>query len=161
MKHIKHLFTILLIGLLVSTSQAGENAQRFNNFNLKDGIAIKGYDPVAYFVQNKAVKGKKAFAANYQGVIYRFSSAENLELFKKQPAKYEPQQGGWCSYALAFGTDKVKINPKRFKIVDEKLYLFYDTFFGPNTLKLWNNGKDKKQINDADKNWATVLAKKQ
>ncbi len=53
-----------------------------------------------------------------------------------------------------------KIKSKKFKTLDEKLYLFYDTFFGPNTLTLWNDGKDAKQISDADKNWATVIFKK-
>jgi len=139
-------------------SHAGENEQRQQHFNLKNGVAIQGYDPVAYFVQQQAIVGKSEFSANYKGVIYRFSSAKNLELFKKQPAQYEPQQGGWCSYALTFGKDKVKINPKRFKIVDGKLYLFYDTLYGPNTLKLWNDGQDAKQIQAADKNWASIVA---
>lgn len=159
MKSIRNLFTLLIVAALVSICSAGENEVRQKHFNLKDGVAVNGYDPVAYFVQHKAIPGKSKFAAKYKGVIYKFSSAQNLERFKKQPAKYEPQQGGWCAYAFSRGTDKVKINPKRFKIVDGKLYLFYDTIVGPNTLKLWNDGNDAKQINIAEKNWKKVVSK--
>lgn len=157
----KFLYNFILISLLVSIAYAGKQEERQKLFNLKDGVAIQGYDPVSYFIQGKPTKGKNQFAANYNGVIYKFSSSENLALFKKQPAKYEPQQGGWCAYALVFGEDKVKINPKRFKVIDGKLYLFYDTFYGPNTLKLWNNGEDSKQIKAADKNWKAIISAKQ
>jgi YHS domain-containing protein len=63
--------------------------------NLENTIAIKGYDPVAYFTQNKAVKKKKEMAVSYQGIVYHFSSTENKALFKAAPFKYEPEYGGW------------------------------------------------------------------
>src|SRR5450755_4628616 len=80
---------------------------RIKQFNLDDGLAIKGYDPIAYFKLNKAVKGKKDFSFSWQGVGYHFISEADLEKFKANPAKYEPQFGGWCAYAMGHDGSKV------------------------------------------------------
>jgi YHS domain-containing protein len=66
---------------------------RKQNFNLQKNIAIQGYDPVAYFQENKAVKGKSEISVSYLGVIYYFSTAENKSAFVKDPTAYEPQYG--------------------------------------------------------------------
>jgi YHS domain-containing protein len=127
------------------------NAVRKKHFNLENGIVLDGYDPVAYFKQGKAVKGKKDFAVFHQGVTYHFSSALNKEEFKKNPAGYEPQYGGWCAYAMGDNGEKVSIDPETFKIVNGKLFLFYNKFFN-NTLKSWN--KDENNLKrKADQNW--------
>ena len=70
----------------------------------------------------------------YKQAKYQFSSKENLEVFKSNPEKYRPQLGGWCAFAMIEG---VSINPKSFKVIDGKLYLFYDGVWG-DTLKRWN-----------------------
>ena len=70
-------------------------------------------------------------------MTYNFSSQANKDLFLKNPASYEPQYGGWCAYAMGYSGEKVEINPETFKILDGKLYLFYNAFFN-NTLKSWN-----------------------
>ena len=124
---------------------------RKKHFNLDDGIAISGYDPVAYFTQNKAVKGKKDMAVYHQGVTYYFSSAVNKEAFKANPSKYEPEYGGWCAYAMGEKGEKVSVDPETFKIVNGKLYLFYNRFFN-NTLKDWNKNEATLKKN-ADVNW--------
>lgn len=125
-------------------------AQRQKNFNLEKGIAIQGYDPVSYF-SNKPVEGSKTYASQYQGVTYFFKNATNLELFKKNPANYEPQYGGWCAYAMGAKGEKVEVDPETFKIIDNKLFLFYNKYFN-NTLKSWN--KDEAALkNKADANW--------
>jgi len=161
MKQIKSFITILLLSLFTLTGNADEKLNRVNHFNLNSkGIAIKGYDPVSYFTQQKPTKGKANIAHKHQGVTYLFSSIENRDLFKTIPSKYEPQQGGWCAYAFAKNGGKVKVNPKRFKIIDGKLYLFYDTFYGPNTLKLWNKSDDASQVATADKQWNSIRNKK-
>lgn len=126
-------------------------ANRKAAFNLTDGLGIEGYDPVAYFTEGKAAKGKKEFAVYHQGITYLFSSAANKELFKKDPGHYEPAYGGWCAYAMGAKGEKVEVDPKTFKIVNGRLFLFYNKFFN-NTLTDWN--KDENNLRQkADKNW--------
>ncbi|WP_373514769.1 YHS domain-containing (seleno)protein [Persicitalea sp.] len=103
--------------------------------NLKEGLAIQGYDPVSYF-NGKPMEGKKELSKQYKGATYRFATAQNRDEFAKSPDKYAPEYGGWCAYAMAEG-DKVSIDPETYKIIDGKLYLFYHTLFS-NTLKKWN-----------------------
>ena len=127
---------------------------RRKNFNLENGIAIQGYDPVAYFMQNKAVKGNNNISVFYEGATYYFTSAENKQEFKKDPAKYEPQYGGWCAFAMGKKGEKVEIDPGTFKIIDGKLYLYYNKYLN-NTLNSWN----KEEINlksKADANWQKI-----
>ena len=85
---------------------AQTDQERKANFNIENNIAIQGYDPVAYFTQKKAVKGKTTLASSYEGVTYYFSSQANKETFAKNPANYEPQYGGWCSYAMGATGEK-------------------------------------------------------
>jgi YHS domain-containing protein len=124
---------------------------RKKQFNLEEGVGIKGYDPVAYFTEGKAVKGNKAEAVLSYGVTYYFSSGANRQEFRKNPSKYEPQYGGWCAYAMGSSGSKVEIDPGTFNIQDGKLYLFYNKFFN-NTLKSWNKDETKLQKN-ANANW--------
>ncbi len=128
---------------------------RKKHFNLDDGIAISGYDPVAYFAQSKAVKGKKEMAVYHQGVTYYFSSVANKEAFKANPSKYEPEYGGWCAYAMGEKGEKVSIDPETFKIVNGKLHLFYNRFF-TNTLKDWNKNEASLK-SKADANWPKLF----
>ncbi|MEZ0130129.1 YHS domain-containing (seleno)protein [Flavobacterium sp. LBUM151] len=145
----KLLLFVLLFVSVVSFAQ--NDSKRVAQYNLEDKVAIQGYDPVAYFTKGKAIKGKQELSANYQGVIYKFSSNENKEAFFKNPSKYEPQYGGWCAYAMGSEGEKVVINPETFKIIDGKLYLFYNAYFN-NTLKTWN--KDENNLKSkADINW--------
>ena len=154
----KIVFTIL-ISIISIVSFAQDAAQlRKSKFNLDDGVAISGYDPVAYFKKGKAVKGGKEFAVFAQGVTYYFSSVENKEEFKKNPGKYEPQYGGWCAYAMGKDGSKVEIDPGTFKIIDGKLYLYYNRFFN-NTLRSWN--KDESNLKSrADMNWQKIITGK-
>jgi YHS domain-containing protein len=99
---------------------------------LKDSIlgghgdaAINGYDTVAYFTENKPVKGSDAFTTEYMGAKWKFASKANLELFKADPAKYAPQYGGYCAYGVSQG-HLVKVEPDKFTVLDGKLYLNYD-----------------------------------
>jgi YHS domain-containing protein len=140
---------LLLSGSLVAQDKTTIRKQQYNIAS--DGLAIKGFDPVAYFTEQKAVKGKTAFAVSHQGVLYHFATAANKELFKKNPAAYEPQYGGWCAFAMGDNGEKVQVDPETFKILNGKLYLFYNRLF-TNTLTNWN--KDEKVLNSkADQNW--------
>ena len=148
----KRIALLLISGLLAAGLFAqDETTLRKKQFNLDEGIAISGYDPVAYFTPGKPTKGSKENAFTYQGVTYYFSSAANKETFKKNPAAYEPSYGGWCSYAMGAKGEKVEVDPKTFKIVNGKLNLFYNKFFN-NTLTDWN--KDEANLKKkADASW--------
>lgn len=142
------------LAFLVLTTKGifSQEPERLKQFNLGDAhIGLQGYDPVAYFTENKAVEGSKSIKTTYQGVTYYFKSKQDLELFNANPSKYEPEYGGWCAYAMGAKGEKVEIDPETFKIVNGKLYLFYNKFFN-NTLKTWN--KDEAGLKrKADNNW--------
>lgn len=146
---------VLGLMLIFTISLSAQNeVLRKKHFNLSKSVAISGYDPVSYFTQSKAVEGNSKITYTYDGVVYHFSSDANLELFKKKPAIYEPQYGGWCAYAMGNSGEKVEVDPSTFKIINGKLYLFYNKFFN-NTLKTWN--KDEAALKTkADKNWANI-----
>lgn len=144
--------SILILCLLFAFSVFSQNEnKRLSQFNLEKKIAIQGYDPVAYFKQNKALKGKVELAVVFEGVPYYFSSVANKGLFLKEPSAYEPQYGGWCAYAMGNSGEKVEVNPETFKIIDSKLYLFYNAYFN-NTLKSWNKEQQNLKTK-ADINW--------
>lgn len=141
--------------LFITTMLSAQSALRQKHFNLNSFVAISGYDPVAYFTQNKAVRGSSKIAQLADGVIYYFSTEANKTLFNKNRAMYEPQYGGWCAYAMGNSGEKVEIDPKTFKIVGGKLYLFYNAYFN-NTLTSWN--KDENNLKaKADKNWIKLF----
>ncbi|PJJ10806.1 hypothetical protein CLU83_4273 [Flavobacterium sp. 1] len=151
----KRVIVLLLAVFAFSVTFAQSSVQKLSEYNLEKRVAIQGYDPVAYFKQGKAIKGKKELIAAYEGVIYQFSSVSNKELFTKNASAYEPQYGGWCAYAMGSSSEKVEINPETFKIIDGKLYLFYNAYFN-NTLKSWN--KDEAGLKaKADANWKKFI----
>ena len=95
----------------ISSYAQDANALRKKHFNLDGDIGIKGYDPVAYFTEHKAIKGNKGLSVFYKGVIYNFSTVANKELFKAGPSKYEPEYGGWCAYAMGKNGEKISVLP--------------------------------------------------
>lgn len=146
------LIAIVIMGLQVSAQDA--TALRKKHFNVESGVAIQGYDPVAYFTDNKAVKGISKLALSYQGVVYYFATEAHKDMFKKNPAAYEPQYGGWCAYAMGATGEKVEIDPETFKIINGKLFLFYNKRLN-NTLKTWN--KDEANLHKkADASWIKI-----
>ncbi|RYY59310.1 MAG: YHS domain protein, partial [Chitinophagaceae bacterium] len=135
------LFLTCLLLVSASITGNGQEAQRKAQFNTsKAGLAIEGYDPVAYFTQHKAVEGRKEITLTREGITYRFSTERNKQLFQSTPVAYEPQYGGWCAYAMGATGEKVEVDPETFKIIDGKLFLFYNSFFN-NTLKTWNKNE--------------------
>ena len=149
---------VLLTFLFIFSVTAGfsqTDVFRTKQFNLDNGVAIKGYDPVAYFTIGKAEKGKSSFSTSYKGVSYHFADAADLNSFLANPEKYEPQYGGWCAYAMGHDGSKVEVDPETFKIINGKLFLFYNRFFN-NTLKSWNQDESKLHT-QADANWQKFL----
>ena len=107
----------------------------------KDKVAVGGYDVVAYLTNSAATKGKKEFTQEFKGVKYQFASAANRKLFKKSPEKYLPQLDGYCAWGVAEKGVKFPVNPETFKVIDGKLYLFFNGDFNGapfNTLTEWN-----------------------
>jgi hypothetical protein len=132
------------IGIAVLPALAASLADAVN----KDGkVAIKGYDPVAYFTRSAPVKGSPNFTLNWMDATWRFSSAENRDEFAKDPEKYAPQYGGYCAYGVSKG-HAVSIDPEAWKIVDGKLYLNYSK----SVQKTWL-GDIPGNIDQANRNW--------
>ena len=111
------LLTSLLLVVVAPPAFAGEYFE-------KDGVAISGYDPVAYFVEMKPIEGSPEFHAEYQGSIFYFSTAANRDTFAANPDKFAPQYGGYCAFGLAKGY-KAVTDPAAFTVVENKLYLNY------------------------------------
>jgi YHS domain-containing protein len=88
------------------------------------GLAIRGYDPVAYFDQSRPVKGSPQFSHQWMGATWLFASAQHRDQFAANPERYAPQYGGYCSYAVSQG-HTASIDPEAWKIVDGKLHLNY------------------------------------
>ena len=125
--------------------------------NLKKGYAAEGYDVVDYF-SNEAIEGNKIFSTIYKGVKYKFSSARNLETFKENPSFYIPQYGGYCAYAVGEKAELIGVNPKTYQIIDDKLYLFYNSW-GVNTLDKWNEEGAAALKEKADLHWNNIVVK--
>lgn len=116
-----------------------------------DGIAIKGYDPVAYFTEGIPMKGEPGYEYKWDGAKWIFASQEHMDLFRNDPEKFAPRYGGYCAYAVSQGTT-ADIVPDAWNIIDGKLYLN----LSKEVQGLWE--KDiKRYIQEADKNWPAVL----
>lgn len=86
-------------------------------------LALKGYDPVAYFTEGRPVLGKAEFESTLDDARYRFASAEHLTLFESDPDRYAPQYAGSCAGAMSFGL-KIEANPENWLIADGRLFVF-------------------------------------
>jgi YHS domain-containing protein len=117
------------------------------------GLAVRGYDPVAYFTENQPVEGNSQFAYDWQGATWHFASAKNRDLFTQNPAKYAPQYGGYCAWAVKKG-GTAPSDPQAWKIVNGKLYLNFDA----NVQAQWQQDIPG-NIAKADQNWPAVLKK--
>lgn len=148
----KFILLLLLTGFTLSVHAQISVETRKRQYNLnQSGLALSGYDPVTYFTKQKAVEGKKDIALLIEGVTYRFANTQDRDLFKASPSKYEPQYGGWCAFAMGDNGKKVEVDPETFKLVNGKLYLFYNKFFN-NTKKSWDKNESNLKTK-ADVNW--------
>lgn len=140
-----------LLGLAVAAilcfGTSGHAGQEIRVNTDADGVAIKGYDPVAYFTEGRPVQGVAQFEHTWQDGLWRFASADHLELFRDDPERYAPRYGGFCAGGMALGR-VWDIDPEAWVIVDGRLYLN------------WNKeGRDEfaadpaPQIARADENW--------
>lgn len=103
--------------------------------NLAGNLVAHGYDVVAYF-NSEAQVGDPALAAEHHGARYYFANEENKQKFESNPAQFVPAYGGWCAYAMSEGK-QFDIDPRSYKVVNGRLYLFYDGV-GGRTIDIWN-----------------------
>lgn len=134
-----------LIAFIFSASAS--HAEEFFSSN---GVAINGYDAVAYFSDHKPVKGTAKYTATYQGATFHFASAAHRDVFIKSPEHYAPQYGGYCAFGTAQG-HKAPTEPQAFTVVDDKLYLNYND----DVRKTWRTDV-RGNIKKANDNWASV-----
>jgi YHS domain-containing protein len=140
----------LAVGLALSSP-----AQTKSLLNLdKSGVAIQGYDPVAFFKEGQPVMGKPLITSTYNGAIYQFASPYHKKVFDADPAKYEPVFGGYCAYGVC-RNKLVEVDVEAFQIVDGKLLLQYskgvrDTF----------NKDQQGNLAKANANWPGLVEKK-
>ncbi|MBS1598791.1 MAG: YHS domain-containing protein [Bacteroidetes bacterium] len=144
-------FSIIVAALLIFEIT---NAQKFDGkfFNNVDanGVILDGYDAVAFFSDNKPVKGDAQFQYKYEDAIYYFASQDHLNLFKSNPEKYKPQFGAWCAYAVSLGkTAPIDVNT--FSIVDGRLVIQHNQ----RAVSAWNKDVAGNLVK-ADKYWPGV-----
>lgn len=138
--------------LIFSVSCGSGKVEKFVNTNSND-VAIEGFDPVAYFTIENAVKGSPEFSAVWKGAKWFFSSEENKEMFEKNPEKYAPQYDGYCSFNMANGQLK-EGNPEQFNVENGKLYLQNNG----QAHDLWEKNKEE-LIKKAEENWEKMKDK--
>ena len=144
------LFVFAALLLCLATPSVGQAKDEiFTNWR---GLAIKGFDPVAFFREGTPVEGSKEFELTWKEAKWRFASAENRDLFEADPERYAPQYGGYCAWAVAQGST-AGVDPKNaWEIVEGKLYLNYNKEIQAK----W--AKDiPGNIARADANWPGVL----
>lgn len=137
---------IIIISFFAITASLGVSAQGGEVFSTEDG-AIKGYDPVAFFTDNKPVKGTKEIVYTWNGATWHFANTKNRDAFAASPEKYVPQFGGYCAYGVS-QNHKSPTDPFAFTVVKNKLYLNYS----PKVKELWTKDTTA-NITKAEKNW--------
>ena len=143
---------ILIIIILFSTVQVSLAQSKSEIYKNRKGLAIKGYDPVAYHLKGEAVEGEKNYELEWKGAKWRFASSENRALFEADPETYAPRYGGYCAWAVSQGYT-ARIDPKNaWRIVDGKLYLNYSS----KVQTKWEEDIPG-NIEKANSNWPEVL----
>ena len=117
------------------------------------GLALRGYDPVAYFETGKPTRGMAKISVSYGGARYFFATNAHRKSFLSDPTKYLPQFGGFCAVGTSFG-EKVDVDPETGKIVNGKLYLNN----GPKAQEIFD-GDPGSTISRAAHNWSIVKDK--
>jgi len=138
-------------GLLGDVESA--HADGLVNTGYFGGIAILGYDPVAYFTMGRAMKGSERFAHTWLGAPWYFASSKHRGLFAADPIRYAPQFGGYCADGVAYGQSTANIDPEAWRIIDGKLYLNYDKGAAAELEEIPG------QIAKAKANWPKIKAK--
>jgi YHS domain-containing protein len=138
---------------LAAAQPAAQSTRPAAVFNATRGVALDGYDVVAYFAEGRPVKGSPSFAHAWEGTTWHFASAAHRDAFAAAPAKYAPQFGGFCAYGVSRGY-AVDIDPDAWTIVEGRLYLNYSK----SVQRTWDKARAS-YIQKAEANWPAVAAK--
>lgn len=138
-------------------SRAGSRAYLHGRNVPASGVALDGYSPVSYFSVGHAEKGDPRFAVEHNGVTYHLTSSDQVALFNADPARYEPQCGGWCAFGMTV-EDKFPVDPTRFRVIDDRLYLFLNND-QIDASELWSRGKERELVSKAQAHWRKVSGK--
>jgi len=120
-------------------------------FTDRSGLAIRGFDPVAYFDEGRPVSGAELHEHRWRGAVWRFATEAHRDAFAADPERFAPQYGGYCAYAMSLGK-KAPIDPEAWDVVDGRLYLNKS----PGVREDWLRDRDSR-IRRADKHWAQLL----
>lgn len=144
----------LLALLVLSGPVAGGNVV---NTGLFGGVAIMGYDPVAYFTEGRPMKGSAKLAYEWLGTPWHFANAKHRDMFAADPTKYAPQYGGYCTLGVGLdGHAAENIDPERaWRIIDGKLYFVYD----PTYVEELDGPARDEWLANAEANWPSVQAR--
>lgn len=144
----------LVLAALIGISGGTQAIAGPATVNVDDtGLALLGYDPVAYFEMSKPAKGKTEHTAKHNGAVYRFVSDRHRQLFVANPVRYVPAYGGWCSFGMRYGQTS-RVDPLSWDIVDGRLYLTLNL----GTRTVWQKAKVE-NITIADRLWKKVFVK--
>jgi YHS domain-containing protein len=140
-------------GVFSIVAQSATKAPSYKYNLMGESIGLVGYDPVSYFIEGggRPQKGLFKLSFEYDAVTYRFATQENLDRFKAAPARYLPQYGGWCTWALGALNKRFDVDPECYVVRDGKLYLFYRDP-GLDTRELWLQ-ESQPLLKKAEANW--------
>ncbi|UVC11171.1 hypothetical protein IHQ71_11675 [Rhizobium sp. TH2] len=143
-------FVLAVAGALIGSPAVADDSVNTGYFG---GVAIMGYDTVAYFTEGKATKGSEKFSYEWLGTPWHFANAKHREMFISDPIRYAPQYGGYCAGEVTHGSVTINNDPEAFKIIDGKLYLIYDKGSAE-----WFAANAAETVTMADENWPKVAA---
>ncbi|MEL6960956.1 MAG: YHS domain-containing (seleno)protein [Pseudomonadota bacterium] len=141
----------LILGTMLPLAYALPARAQSPETYAEGGIAVDGTDVVAYFTQSAPVPGDPDITHDWNGATWRFSTTANRDAFAADPARYAPQYGGYCAYAVSEGYTASTV-PEAWKIVDGKLYLNYSR-----RVQRWWERDISGRIASGDANWPKVL----
>ena len=149
--------TFLAVSLCIAAFALGSSsalAGNTVNTGYFGGVAIMGYDPVAYFTDGRSMKGSEEFSYDWLGTPWHFASREHRDLFISEPIKYAPQFGGYCAGEVALEGVTINVDPEAWRIIDGKFYLGYGKDFA------WDlEAHPQKWLPKAEVNWPKLAAK--
>ena len=150
---VRAMTTLLLLSVLAACAASPGRVQQVrqvDEINNEKGVALQGYDPVAYFKDGKPVEGLPANSTTWQGATYHFASVQNRDAFRADPERYAPQFGGYCAFAVSRGTT-ANGDPHQWAIVDDRLFLNNNAF----AMTLWNRDRPG-NIKAGVENWPLI-----
>jgi hypothetical protein len=143
---------LMFFSLAACTASHGQvhQSKPVDEINNQGGLALQGYDPVAYFKEGKPLAGNAAIASTWHGAMYRFASTQNRDAFLADPEKYAPQFGGYCAFAVSRGTT-ANGDPHQWAIVNDRLFLNNNAL----AMTLWNQDRTG-NIKAGEENWPLI-----